>query len=64
MSKRGLGGAMLAAALLLIAAQGAVDRLGLGRSEEWGPLQQAAIAVALLLALLALPLLIRDGRPA
>lgn len=64
MSKRGLGGAMLAAALLLIAAQGAVDRLGLGRSGEWGPLQQAAIAVALLLALLALPLLIRDGRPA
>jgi hypothetical protein len=36
----------------------------MGRSPEWGPLQQAALAVAVILAVLAIPLLARDGRPA
>ena len=64
MSKRGLGVAMLGAALLLAAAQAGINWLRLGRSAEWGPFQQAALGVAGLIALLALPLLWRDGRPA
>ncbi|MCS7251903.1 MAG: hypothetical protein RMK32_05615 [Anaerolineae bacterium] len=64
MSKRALGGWMLGIAMLIAGAQIGVNWLGLGRSAEWGPLQQAALGVAGILALLALPLLWRDGRPA
>ncbi|WP_376789571.1 hypothetical protein [Thermoflexus sp.] len=64
MSKRGLGMMMLGAALLIAAAQVGINWLRLGRSTEWGPFQQAALGVAGLIALLALPLLWRDGRPA
>ncbi|GBD09873.1 hypothetical protein HRbin22_02135 [Candidatus Thermoflexus japonica] len=64
MSKRGLGMVILGAALLIAGAQVWINALRLGRSAEWGPLQQAALGVAGLIALLALPLLWRDGRPA
>ncbi len=64
MSKRALGGIMLGAAVLMAGAQVGVQVLGLGRSAEWGPLQQAALGIAGVIALLALPLLWRDGRPA
>jgi len=64
MSKRALGGIMLGAAALIAGAQVVINGMGLGRSAEWGPLQQAALGVAGLIALLALPLLWRDGRPA
>lgn len=64
MSKRGLGAVMLGVALLSIVAQGWINWFRLGRSAEWGPLQQAALGVAILVILLALPLLWRDGRPA
>ncbi len=64
MSKRALGGALLGAAALIALAQVAINGMHLGRSAEWGPLQQAALGVAGLMALLALPLLWRNGRPA
>ena len=64
MSKRGLGVAMLGAALLSAAAQAGINWWRLGRSAEWGPFQQAARGGAGLIALRALPLLWRDGRPA
>ena len=64
MSKRGRGVAMLGAALLIAAAQAGINWLRLGRSAEGGPFQQAARGAAGLIALLALPLLWRDGRPA
>ncbi|MCS6963528.1 hypothetical protein [Thermoflexus sp.] len=64
MNKRALGGLMLGIAILIAGAQIGVNWLRLGRSAEWGPLQQAALGVAGILALLALPLLWRDGRPA
>ncbi len=64
MSKRTLGGALLGTAALIALAQVAISGMHLGRSAEWGPLQQAALGVAGLMALLALPLLWHDGRPA
>lgn len=64
MSKRGLGMMMLGAALLIAGAQVWINWMRWGRSTEWGPLQQAALGAAGILALFALPLLWRDGRPA
>lgn len=63
MSKRALGMAMLGMAILSVGVQALINWMHLGRSAEWGPLQQAALGVAGVLALLALPLLWRDGRP-
>ncbi len=64
MSKRALGVVMLGMALGIAGAQIWINWMRLGRSAEWGPLQQAALGVAGIIALLALPLLGRDGRPA
>lgn len=64
MSKRALGVMMLGVALLIAGAQVWINWMRLGRSAEWGPLQQAALGAAGIIALLALPLLWRDGRPA
>ncbi|MBO9360704.1 MAG: hypothetical protein J7452_00705 [Thermoflexus sp.] len=64
MSKRGLGILILLGALALAGSQALIQAMRMGRSPEWGPLQQAALAVAVILAVLAIPLLARDGRPA
>ncbi|MDT7884289.1 MAG: hypothetical protein RQ891_05485 [Thermoflexus sp.] len=64
MSKRGVGVLMLLGALALAGSQVLIQAMRMGRSPEWGPLQQAALAVAVILAVLALPLLVWDGRPA
>ncbi|HXF69163.1 MAG TPA: hypothetical protein VNK89_05110 [Thermoflexus sp.] len=64
MSKRALGAVMLGVAILSAGVQVLINWMHLGRSTEWGPFQQAALGVAGALALLALPLLWRDGRPA
>jgi uncharacterized membrane protein len=63
-SKRGLGILILLGALALAGSQALIQAMRMGRSPEWGPLQQAALAVAVILAVLAIPLLARDGRPA
>ncbi|WP_448591889.1 hypothetical protein [Thermoflexus hugenholtzii] len=64
MSKRGVGVLLLLGALALAGSQVLIQVMRMGRSPEWGPLQQAALAVAVILAVLALPLLVWDGRPA
>ena len=64
-TKRMLGIALIVAGLLICTVMYLpVERIGIGRSQGFGPVQQAGIVFGIIVAVLGIPLLFMDGRPA